>query len=435
MKKWLVSCICLVGMAISPMAAQQSRDVVEDWMEAPNPSQIIFLWGETPPSTNDGLIALFYDSGYRHFQDPRAPRFLFFDRKGRAALGIGGYVKATASYDFGGALPNRDFVTNAIPVPRNPAERSQFQMDASTTRLFLKLAGDNAILGKFVVYVESDFRGGQDYGLQLRQAYVNAHGFLAGQAWSTFVDPAAGPPTVDYEGANGATSVRNVQLRYTFNWTPRWQMALAVESPKTSYTLREGYNRSIRQRMPDLPMYIQYNWGESDNHVRVSGLLRGLSYRDLHTIDNRTVFGWAVQLSGMTHITPRLKLYYQGVYGEGYGGYVNDLIGQGFDLIPDPASPGKLYAPEILGYVAGVQYSFTPRCFASASYSQCRIYPKTGALEENAYRYTQYVVGNAFYKLTGDCNLGVEYLYGRRSNMNRMTGCANRVNAMIQYNF
>ncbi len=98
-------------------------------------------------------------------------------------MGIGGYVKATASYDFDGALPNRDFVTYDIPVPRNPAERNQYQMDASTTRLFLKLVGANSILGKYTVYVESDFRGGQDYGFRLRQAYVNARGFLVGQTW------------------------------------------------------------------------------------------------------------------------------------------------------------------------------------------------------------------------------------------------------------
>lgn len=109
-------------------------------------------------------MAMFYDTRLLHFQDPRAPRFLLIDRKGRAALGIGGYVKATASYDFDGALPNRDFVTYDIPVPRNPAERNQYQMDASTTRLFLKLVGANSVLGKYTVYVESDFRGGQDYG-------------------------------------------------------------------------------------------------------------------------------------------------------------------------------------------------------------------------------------------------------------------------------
>lgn len=36
------------------------------------------------------------------FHEPKAPRFLLTDRKGKFALGIGGYVKLAAEYDFGG---------------------------------------------------------------------------------------------------------------------------------------------------------------------------------------------------------------------------------------------------------------------------------------------------------------------------------------------
>ncbi len=39
-----------------------------------------------------------------------SPRFVLTDRKGRFALGIGGYVKATAEYDFGGISDDVDFI-------------------------------------------------------------------------------------------------------------------------------------------------------------------------------------------------------------------------------------------------------------------------------------------------------------------------------------
>ena len=74
---------------------------------------------------------------------------------------------------------------------------------------------------------------------------------------------------------------------------------------------------------------------------------------------NKSVLGWAVQLSGLANITPKVMLYYQGVYGRGYDRYLNGLNGKGFDLIPDPDNQGKLYAPETLGYVAGIRYSFS----------------------------------------------------------------------------
>ena len=248
------------------------------------------------------------------------------------------------------------------------------------------------------------------------------------------MDPAAAPPTIDYEGPNGMTSVRNVMLRYTLDLSKHWQVALAAEAPSVTYTLSDGNNMAIRQRMPDIPFYVQYGWNEGNNHIRVSGLIRGLSYRDLMASRNKSVLGWAVQLSGLANITPKVMLYYQGVYGRGYDRYLNGLNGKGFDLIPDPNNQGKLYAPETLGYVAGIRYSFSQKFFISASYSQSRLYSKTGSLSENSYRYAQYIVGNAFYNLTPDCSIGLEYLYGRRSNMNREDGQANRINAMIQYN-
>lgn len=441
MKKMIFSCICLVGLVGWPVyAAEKAAGPVAEPLEqhghrhsSESSDRLLFLWEGNAEKSE--LIGMVYDTRQLHFQDPRAPRFLFVDRKGRVAFGVGGYVKVTASYDFDGALPNRDFVTYDIPVPGNPAERNQFQMDASASHLFFKLVGDNSVLGKYTVFIDGDFRAGQDYGFRLDQAYVQTRGFLIGQTWSTFVDAAAAPPTIDCEGPVGMTSVRNVMMRYTLDLGKHWQIAGAIENPSVTCTLDEGYNTTIRQRMPDIPFYIQYGWNGGHDHIRASGLLRGLSYRDLVAGRNRSVLGWGVQLSGMAHLTPKLMLYYQGVYGYGYGEYLNGLNDEGFDLIPDSDAKGKLYAPETLGYVAGLSYVFSPKFFVSASYSQSRVYSKQGSLSPDSYRYAQYIVGNVFYNLTSDCSVGIEYLYGRRSNLNREDGRANRINTMIRYNF
>ena len=60
------------------------------------------------------------------------------------------------------------------------------------------------------------------------------------------MDPAAAPPTIDYEGPNGMTSVRNVMLRYTLDLSKHWQVALAAEAPSVTYTLSDGNNMAIR---------------------------------------------------------------------------------------------------------------------------------------------------------------------------------------------
>lgn len=43
------------------------------------------------------------------------------------ALGIGGYVRLTTSYDFRGISDNVDFVPYDIPTPANPAEKSRIK--------------------------------------------------------------------------------------------------------------------------------------------------------------------------------------------------------------------------------------------------------------------------------------------------------------------
>ena len=105
------------------------------------------------------LIRKMYEANGQHFQDPRAARFLFMDKEGKVALGIGGYVKGTMSVDMDGISDNLDFVTYDIPAPSQADMRNQFQMDASTSRIFLKLVGSNTSAGDFTVYLESDFRG------------------------------------------------------------------------------------------------------------------------------------------------------------------------------------------------------------------------------------------------------------------------------------
>ena len=386
-------------------------------------------------SSDSEVIRRMYEQNGRHFQDPRAPRFLFLDRSGKVALGIGGYVKGTMSADMGGISNSLDFVTSAIPVPSQPDMRNQFQMDASTSRLFLKLVGANTSVGDFTVYVETDFRGkdGHQYDLRLRQAYIQLGSWKFGKARSTFEDGMAAPPTIDFEGPSGSISKKNTMIQYTQQFDKHWSMAASIESPSESYTVDKGVSEAIKQRVPDIPIYFQYEWDGGKSHIRLSNLFRALSYRNLMTAENKFTIAWAGQLSGIINASPQWTFYYQAVYGRGYADYLNDLGGSGFDLIPDEDS-GKLKAPASMGLVGGIQYNFNKNLFVSASYSQCRVYDQS-SMGENTYKYGQYVAANAFYVPFSNCMVGLEYLYGNRHNIDGASGDAHRINAMIQYHF
>lgn len=395
------------------------------------PERTIVLTGDKQNADKE-LIAVLYSREDLHFQDPGAPRFLFLDREGKLAFGIGGYVKGQMQYDFDGAIDNEGFVTYNIPVPLNPAERNRFGADASHSTIFFKLVGKTK-LGWLNVYVQTNFTGDDDnYGWDIKQAYVSLGNVTAGLARSTFVDAAAQPPTIDDEGPSGATCTKTVLVRYQKKWTNGFSGAISAEFPKTSYTYNSTVGE-IAQRCPDIPIYVQYAWDGGQSHIRLSGLLRNLSYRNLVKEQNEWKTGWGAQVSGMWYFGGAFTFFYQGAYGQGYSQFINDLSGNDMDLLPSTTA-GKMEAPKVLGVLGGLQYQINPKCFVSASYSQAHLYDR-GALDNSTYRYGQYIVANCFYNVLDDMSVGIEYLHGIRTDFSGRSGHANRIAAAVQYNF
>lgn len=393
---------------------------------------VIFITGDNIPEGVKVTVDMFKESQSPYFQDPRAPRFIMVDRKNRVAFGIGGYVKATTSYDFAGIADNIDFITYDIPVPKGNFNRSQILLDASTSRLFFKLVGENRVLKKFSAYIETDFRG-NNYSLRLRQAYLSFRNMLIGQSWSTFTDLAAIPPTIDFEGPTASVAARNVQFRYTLPFKEKWEFAIAIENPSYTATTND-FVEIAKQRCPDIPMYIQYEW-QRGSHIRLSGILRGMRYNNLLNGNGQTAFGWGVQLSGLASLNKSFILYYQGVYGEGISKYINDLGGNNLDLFLSN-SGGKLKPLPAAGAVVGLQYNILKGFFASINYSYLRLFDNNDIMfSPEMYKQGQYLAANMFMEVADDWQFGVEYLWGARKNQDDLKAIANRVQIMAQYNF
>lgn len=118
-------------------------------------------------------------------------------------------------------VDNIDFVTYDIPVPGNYATRQKLTMDASTSRLFVKAIANTRRLGRVVVYIDGDFRGGAVNSCtpRLRSAYVSFLGLTLGRDVTTFCDLAAeylyGSRRNMSDAENHANRV-NVMLQYAF---------------------------------------------------------------------------------------------------------------------------------------------------------------------------------------------------------------------------
>lgn len=382
------------------------------------------------------IVEDFHSTASQHFHDPKAPRFLLYDQKREIAFGIGGFIRVRTAYDFAGSPGNSfGFIPYSIPVPSDPLTKNSFRMDASKSTLFFKLLGNNSKIGKFQAYVSGDFTGNNN-AFQLNDAYVSLLGFTVGRTWSTFIDMAAVPPTVDFQGPNGAAEMRTGQMRYSRNLTSGLSFAIAVELPQTTGTYTPLETAETTQRVPDVPVYLQYNWGKgAASHIRVAGVMRNINYRNLISNKTESASGLGVQFSTRTVINPIVTFYGQATYGKGIAQYINDLSGNDLSIVRDPGNPGKMNAQEALGWFAQVQFNLTKSVYTTVGYSQAKVFPKSGVASNSDYRYGQYVVGNLFYNITGDFQLGLEYLWGNRVNVDGKKNSANCIQSVIQFNF
>ena len=402
------------------------------WVEITDDVVPMICISETVNEAPD-VVEIFQNSQSVYHHDPRAPRFVLVDQKGRWGLGIGGYLQTKIEYDFDKAVANVDFLPSAIQ--RNDAPSSQYRMDMSNSTLFLKLVGSSRILGDFIVYTSADWRG-SGLGLQLQNAYMSTKYFTFGYTIGSFMDINAIPTTIDYGGPCGMTFYRATQLQFRYGFDFGLSMGIAVEAPNVNATGGE-YIDVGAQRCPNIPLFVQYNLHNNpNNHIRLGAVMRDISYTDkVKGVDTDKV-GWGVQASMLATIG-KLQLKGQLTVGEGIGSLVNNISNIGVDVVPNPDSPGKAMMLSSESWYAGVQYNFNPKWFASAAYSQTALHSRNGYAEAHpdGFRKGQYAVANLFYNVSDNLQVGIEYLHGWRVDFDKRTFNANRVNLSARYDF
>lgn len=428
MKTWLNSVSLLLGMGLIPFISQAQNVVIED--EEPNSVMFVSI-----NKAGSNVIRIMNETQSSHFHEPKAPRFVLTDRKGKFALGIGGYVKLAAEYDFGGISDNLDFYPVLIPGKGQTYVRNQFQLDATTSTIFLKLVGHTRLLGDFVVYTAGNFRGGDGKNFELRNAYISARGFTVGYDYGSFMDVNNSPATVDFAGPNGMSSYHATQIRYEKYFIPGLKAGIGIEMPVVDGVENSSVVVS-KQCMPNFPMYVQYRWNSS-GHFRAAAIIRSMTYDNLiaHKAEAKT--GWGILASTSFSLTKSLQIYGQGVYGKGIGQFLNDISMLNVDIVPDPEREGKMQVLPMLGWFGGLQYTIFPKIFVTSTYGQSRLYSHNGypTTPSEQYRYGQYLNASLFWNVSSNLQLGAEYLRGWRTGFDNNTRHANRINIAAQYNF
>ena len=441
MKRIRLFMLLFIAAATSSGAMAQSTFCeVEEY----TPTIYMIAVGETlteydPEAVKYDIIADHLETTRRGFQQPHNPQFIFATRNNKFSLALGGSVSLRTSYDFKGAMGNIDFIPYDIPMTQGYANKQRVMMDASTSRIFMKAIINNRMLGRITIFTDMDFRGGAEFSYipRLRSAYINVGGFTLGRDVTTFCDLEAAPRTVDFQGPNAYNYNFTEMIRYEHSFLrDHLTIGAAAEVPKVNATYGEHF-APIYQRVPDFIAYVQYAWGENrESHLRATGVIRDMYLHNNTSKENTTRVGWGVQLSGHIAITRWVDIYMNGVYGKGITPYIQDLTGSPYDLAYNPKNATHLGTLPMWGWQAAAQVNIIPGKFwVAGGYSDVRLEKDDGFLSPGQYHKGNYIFANAFYNLTSNFTLALEYLHGSRHDMGGSKGEANRLSILAQYNF
>jgi hypothetical protein len=337
----------------------------------------------------------------------------------------------------------------------NRGNSSMVQMSAASSNMFFNFVALPHTDNKVGAYVDFGFAEGLgNYGFSVKAAYLTYRNFVVGYTTSLFTDGQAAAQTIDQQGPNAMTFLFNTVIDWQRKLNDHWKIGVGLEMPSVNATYGSR-NQAVGQRLPDIPLYLQYSWKEGKGWIRLSGLLRDMQYRNLVTGNNSSQAGVAVKLSSVGPLTNRLTLYSQTVFGTGIGSYVQDLQGLGLDLVPVDGASGKMRPVEVVGSYLGLQYRISPVLSTSATFSEVKCFMPDGYQSGidagvsgvtsgsdgtygpwgGTYKQASYFVCNLIYKVSPVLTTGVEYLWGSRKDLNDEMHHNNRLQASLRVNF
>ena len=346
-----------------------------------------------------------------------------------AVMRWGGFVKTAYIQSFDPLAITDRFITGTIPVSDTVGSEQESDLSVSQSRLSLDLR-EPTEFGMLRGFVEADFSEDNDT-FRLRHAFSQRGDLLVGKTWSGFVDRAASPEEIDFEGLNGRINVRQAQLRFQPKIGKRYEMAMSLEDPAPRVTNGNGVSK-----FPDAVISGRINFGENI-HIRVAALLRQVRAQwDVDPSTTEKEIGWGFSVSGRVDAERwdrRDKILFQLNAGKGYGRYVNDLRSVGdFDGIFSP--DGDLELIDVLsGYVSGQHWwGSTMRSTVTFGFV---VLDNPGFVPDDFYQRTFRASANLIWSPTPRINVGGELLWGRRKTEDGSSGEAMQFQFATKYLF
>lgn len=354
------------------------------------------------------------------------------------SMKIYGYAKMDAIYtdtDGGGKF---SYVPSAVPLDKdqdNLADNS-FIMHARQTRLGFATFTDTDY-GKFNIRIETDFFGAggnehfsNSYGLRLRRAYGELGHLRIGQDWSTFIDLAAYPETIDFGGAAGSLFIRQALIRWTQPFSGGTAM-FAIENPENTFLVKgDDGNTSINggnNTIPDFVARVDLNPGFG--HYSLVGMLRDLNIDTAGYNDSE--LGYALSANAIIPTFGKDSMTLEFNYGNAIGRYLNSGFDDGF---LNPVTH-EIETNDQYGGFVSYQHFWMENLRSTVVYSLAERDNDLNFVTNAADEQYQSVHANLIWSPIPRINMGIEYIYAYREVENGDDGDMNRVQAGFQYKF
>ena len=295
------------------------------------------------------------------------------------------------------------------------------------------------------------FGTGADAGkvaVRLRHAYGEWGQLLAGQTNSLWMDIDVFPNVIDYWGPPGMVFYRTPQFRWTFFSDDHSRFAIALEKPGNDVDpgnirlVEEFSEATVRghQTAPDFTVAYRYDdaWG----HAQLAGILRKVGYE--YQVNPAEPFkkgsntGWGLDATAAINTIGKDKLLLGAVYGHGIASYMND---GGMDLAPNaffnPALPVPTLSAEAVplqGLMLYYDHYWNSKFSSSIGYSYDEV-SNTNFQAPDQFHRGEYASVNLLAYPAEKVMIGIEAIWGKKTDNNRQNGDDFRFQVSVKYDF
>ncbi len=342
-----------------------------------------------------------------------------------------GSVRVNGYYDFEGMTSTEGFLPYDIPVGEQKIDNlSSVYIGARQSRFGIE-GEANTKVGHIRTYMEVDFASNTSSFWRLRHAYAEWNFFKIGYTWSTFMDNASLPTTVEFEGPNSSLSRRHGLIRFERKYGEVNIIGASIETPQSDYynpadTLLDG-----RNNQGNFDLAARFKRLNKLGHVQIAGIFRRINYINIDEKD--VLYGWGILLSSVINLNENNIVYAQYSIGQGIANYYVGFSNRQLDAVYDPAT-AQMNLKSIQGGFATYTHIFSPVWRISATYGLSYL-PSEDFELPDTFKSSQYFCTNIFYYPIETINIGLEWTSGTRRNLDDQSGSATRISMLARFNF